>query len=241
MKRLLALLLASLCLFTLIACTNEPLPEKPADELMKLAVEKMQTYASYGLDMTLTASAKSGTETLKQEQKYTIRNAVNGDAYLRSVSQSEGAGSSMKNTMEITMVGEDAYVNVDALGMSQKFKMARDEVSEGTEMPTLEELMADISAESFADATVTTGTSTWTVTFYGEMQIPGTDLSDATVSNAVTTIVIGRSYTIRSITITFDFAQDGMTGTVKATINFSHLGSTRVSAPRDADTYEEMT
>ena len=60
------------------------------------------------------------------------------------------------------------------------------------------------------------------------------------ITNMATTIVISRSYTIRSITVSYDYEQSGITGTMKVTMNFSHLGSARVSAPLNADEYTTM-
>lgn len=237
MKRLLALLLVSLCLFTLFACTNEPLPEKTAPELMQLAKDKMQTFKSYEIDMTTAQKIINGADASDNTVKATLRSAANGDRYLKIVTEEKTEGSATKSTIGMTVIGEDAYVTMEALGTFQKIKTDAGTASSMGGMPTLEELLADLSAEEFESATVEVGANSWTVTL-SQPTIPDAELIGMT--NLVTTIVISRTYTIRSITMSYDYEQSGVTGTAKVTMNFSHLGSARVSVPLDADEYTTM-
>ena len=237
MKRLLALLLVSLCLFTLFACTNEPLPEKTAPELIQLAKDKMQTFKSYEIGMTTTQKITNGADVSDSTAKATLRSAANGDRYFKTVTEEKTKGSATKSTIEITVIGEDAYMTIEALGTVQKIKTDAGTASSMEEMPTLEEMLANLSAEEFESATVEAGTNSWTITLSMPM-IPDADAIG--ITNMATTIVISRSYTIRSITVSYDYEQSGITGTMKVTMNFSHLGSARVSAPLNADEYTTM-
>ena len=247
MKRLLAILLVSLCLFSLFSCAAaEPLPEKPAPELMQLSTEKMRSYASYEMNFTLEANNSSS----RGMSKITLRCAANGDLYMKMVSESSEEGASQKSTTEMTLIGEDAYLSISHPVYSQKLKTSATEASImlGT-IPKLEDIFGGFTDDDFATAEVTVGTNTWTVTLTEPLDFSGIgiDLTDMNVKSMVTKIVIGRDYNIRSVTTTFDVEEktgssdeELVAYTGKLAVSFSRLGTTRVSLPADADEYRSV-
>lgn len=260
MKRLLALLLVSLCLLTVIACDTtgtpkETLPEKTAAELIRLTRDKMNTYTAFEMSNRTTVNEKSGSETSKEETASVLRRA-GSDAYLSADVSYVSAGSSLKSKTVITIIGEDAYMDVEMLGEHQKVKMSKEDISILASVPTMEEIISSVAANDYSTATVKAETDTWTVTLHTVIDLSGAEDPDAgetpdpgeedpdlpviagpTVKNAKTVLVIDRNYNLKSITVTYDYEQEGRTGTSKMTATFSKLGTAKVAIPDDADTY----